>query len=98
MGVDAVREFNVVTDTYGVEDGKRPGGQVSIVTDSGSNEFHGTIYEFLRNSALDARNFFGQGLRQQLRVSAVRLVPDNAAPRESLVASTLELLTPSSPC
>ena len=61
LGVDAVREFNVVTDTYGVEYGKRPGGQVSIVTASGTNQLHGTIYEFLRNSNLDARNFFDQG-------------------------------------
>jgi hypothetical protein len=61
LGVDAVREFNVVTDTYGAEYGKRPGGQVSIVTASGSNQLHGTVYEFLRNSVLDARNFFDQG-------------------------------------
>jgi Carboxypeptidase regulatory-like domain len=61
LGVDAVREFNVVTDTYGVEYGKRAGGQVSIVTASGTNQLHGTLYEFLRNSALDARNFFDQG-------------------------------------
>ncbi len=61
LGVDAVREFNVVTDTYGAEYGKRPGGQVSIVTASGTNQMHGSVYEFLRNSALDARNFFDQG-------------------------------------
>jgi hypothetical protein len=61
LGVDAVREFNVVTDTYGAEYGKRPGGQVSIVTASGTNNLHGTLYDFLRNSALDARNFFDQG-------------------------------------
>jgi len=61
LGVDAVREFNVVSDTYGAEYGKRPGGQVSIVTASGTNDFHGTIYEFLRSSHLDARNFFDQG-------------------------------------
>jgi hypothetical protein len=61
LGVDAVREFNVVTDTYGAEYGKRPGGQVSIVTASGANALHGTLYDFLRNSALDARNFFDQG-------------------------------------
>ncbi len=60
LGVDAVREFNVVTDTYGVEYGKRPGAQVSVVTSSGSNQIHGSAYEFLRNSALDARNFFDQ--------------------------------------
>jgi len=61
LGVEAVREFNVVTDTYGVEYGKRPGAQVSIVTASGTNDLHGSVYEFLRNSALDARNFFDQG-------------------------------------
>ena len=61
LGVDAVREFNVVTDTYGAEYGKRPGAQVSIITASGTNQLHGSVYEFLRNSDLDARNFFDQG-------------------------------------
>ena len=61
LGVDAVREFNVVTDVYGAQYGKRPGAQVSIVTASGTNEVHGSLYEFLRNSALDARNFFDFG-------------------------------------
>lgn len=61
LGVDAVREFNVVSDTYGAEYGKRPGAQVSIVTASGTNQLHGNAYEFLRNSALDARNYFDQG-------------------------------------
>ncbi len=60
LGVDAVREFNVLTDFYGAEYGKRPGAQVNIVTSSGSNQIHGTVYEFLRNSDLDARNFFDQ--------------------------------------
>src|SRR5213593_1914455 len=58
LGVEAVREFNVLSDTYGAEDGKRAGGQISIVTSSGTNQLHGSVYEFLRNSALDARNFF----------------------------------------
>ncbi len=61
LGVDAVREFNVVSDTYGAEYGKRAGGQISIVTASGGNALHGSLYEFLRNSDLDARNFFDQG-------------------------------------
>jgi hypothetical protein len=60
LGVDAVREFNVITDTYGAQYGKRPGAQVSVVTSSGTNQLHGSVYEFLRNSALDARNFFDQ--------------------------------------
>jgi hypothetical protein len=58
LGVDAVREFNVVTDTYGAEYGKRAGGQISIVSMSGTNQMHGALYEFVRNSALDAKNFF----------------------------------------
>ncbi len=61
LGVDAVREFNVVTDTYGSTYGKRDGAQVSIVTQSGTNKLHGTAFEFIRNSALDARNYFDQG-------------------------------------
>jgi len=60
LGIDAVREFNVVSDTYGVEYGKRPGGQISIVTQSGSNRLHGTVFEFLRNDKLDAKNYFDQ--------------------------------------
>jgi len=61
LGVDAVREFAVVKDSYGAEYGKRPGAQVNIVTASGTNQLHGNVYEFLRNSALDARNFFDHG-------------------------------------
>lgn len=61
LGIDAVREFNVQTDTYSAEYGKRAGAQVSVVTQSGTNALHGDIFEFLRNSALDARNFFDQG-------------------------------------
>ena len=61
LGVDAVREFNVLRDSYGAEFGKRPGGQVTIVTQSGTNSLHGTVYEFLRNNAFDAPNYFDQG-------------------------------------
>jgi hypothetical protein len=61
LGVDAVREFNVLRDSYGAEYGKRPGGQVIIVTKSGTNQIHGSVYEFLRNNALDAPNYFDRG-------------------------------------
>ncbi len=60
VGIDAIREFNVLTDTYGAEYGKRAGAQVSVVTQSGTDQLHGSIFEFLRNSDLDARNFFDQ--------------------------------------
>jgi hypothetical protein len=58
LGIEAVREFNVLGPTYGAEYGKRSGGQVTAVTISGTNQLHGTVFEYLRNSALDARNFF----------------------------------------
>jgi hypothetical protein len=61
LGVDAIREFNVQRDSYSAELGKRPGGQVIIATRSGSNQLHGSAFEFLRNNALDAPNYFDQG-------------------------------------
>jgi len=61
IGVEAVREFNVLRDSYGAEYGKRPGAQVTIVTQSGTNQFHGSVYEFLRNNIFDAPNYFDQG-------------------------------------
>jgi hypothetical protein len=60
LGIDAIREFNLLTDTYGAEYGKRAGAQVNVVTQSGTNQLHGSLFEFLRNSDLDARNFFDQ--------------------------------------
>ena len=61
LGVEAVREFNVQRESYSAEFGKRPGGQVLIATRSGSNQWHGSAFEFLRNNVLDAPNFFDQG-------------------------------------
>ena len=58
LGVDGVRELNVVSDTYSAAYGKRDGAQISIVTSSGTNTVHGDAYEFLRNSFFDARNYF----------------------------------------
>lgn len=122
LGVDAVRELAVMKDTYGAEYGKRPGAQVGIITTSGTNELHGTLYEFVRNNALDARNYFDhgeipdfqrnnfgvslggplrkdktflfanyEGLRQNLGLSNLSLVPDDAA-RAAAVPSIQPLL------
>ena len=58
VSIDALQEFKVAHNTYSVEQGGTPGAQVSLTTKSGTNHFHGTAYEFLRNDVLDARNFF----------------------------------------
>jgi len=58
LGVDTVREFNVVTSVASAEFGRFTGGVINAVTRSGTNQLHGSLFEFHRNSALDARNFF----------------------------------------
>src|SRR5437867_5817779 len=58
LGVEAVREYNVLGHSYGAEYGKRSGGQGKVVTTSGTNQWHGAAFEYLRNNHLDARNFF----------------------------------------
>lgn len=56
--VDSIREFEVAASTYDASFSRNAGAQVNVVTRSGSNEIHGTAYEFFRNGAMDARNFF----------------------------------------
>ncbi|MBI2817190.1 MAG: TonB-dependent receptor [Acidobacteria bacterium] len=58
LGVEAVREFRILTHSYSAEYGRNAGAVISAITRSGTNEFHGSAYEFLRNNVLDARNFF----------------------------------------
>ena len=58
LGVDAVQEFSVITANYSAEYGRTSGGVVNAITRSGTNDFHGSVFEFIRNSAMDARNFF----------------------------------------
>jgi hypothetical protein len=67
LGVDAVREFNLLTDNYSAEYGKRAGAQVSVVTMSGSNAVHGSLFEFIRNNKLDARNYYDRGAAPPFR-------------------------------
>ena len=56
--VEAIREFQMLTSTYDASFGRNPGAQVNVILNSGSNDFHGSAFEFHRNAALDARNFF----------------------------------------
>src|SRR6266511_3120872 len=58
VSVDAMQEFRVQTSSFAPEFGRTPGGQISIATRSGSNGFHGTLFEYFRNSVLDARDWF----------------------------------------
>jgi hypothetical protein len=58
LGVDAVQEFTVITSNYSAEYGKTSGGVVNAITRSGTNTYHGSAYEFIRNSKLDAKNYF----------------------------------------
>lgn len=58
VSVDAMQEFRVQTSSFAPEFGRTPGGQVSIVTRSGTNAFHGTMFEYFRNDVLDARDWF----------------------------------------
>jgi hypothetical protein len=57
LGTDAVGEFTVLTTNYSAEYGRTSGGVISAITKSGTNQFHGSAYEFLRNASLDAANF-----------------------------------------
>jgi hypothetical protein len=61
LGVDAIEEFSVITSNYEADYGKTSGGVVNAITRSGTNQIHGSAYEFLRNSALDAKNYFDSG-------------------------------------
>ena len=58
LGTDAVAEFSVLTTNYSAAYGRTSGGVISAITKSGTNKIHGSAYEFFRNSAMDARNFF----------------------------------------
>lgn len=57
--LDAIQEFNVSTSTYTAEYGRQAGAQVTVVTKSGTNNYHGSLFEYLRSDIIDARNFMG---------------------------------------
>jgi hypothetical protein len=65
--LDSIAEFRILTGSFNAEFGEYSGGQINVVTKSGTNEFHGNAFEFLRNTDLDAKNFFSptRGIFQQ---------------------------------
>jgi hypothetical protein len=67
LGLETIREFRVETNAYSAEYGRNFGGQINAVSKSGSNAFHGSLYEFHRNDNLDARNFFDPEQKPEFR-------------------------------
>ena len=67
LGTETVREFRVEANAYGAEFGRNSGGQVNVITKSGTNGFHGSAYEYHRNDALDARNYFDPAEKPDFR-------------------------------
>ena len=63
VSVDALQEFKIQTSTFAPEYGRTPGGQISIVTRSGSNQFHATVFDYFRNDALDSKDWFANANR-----------------------------------
>ncbi len=63
LGVETIREFRVVTNAFSADYGRAMGGVINVVTKGGTNELHGSVFEFYRNSRFDARNFFDVGKR-----------------------------------
>jgi hypothetical protein len=104
LGVDAVQEFSVLTSNYGAQYGRGSGGVINAVTRSGTNAFHGSAYEFLRNSALDARNYFdvqkpefrrnqfGASAGGPIRRDRTFFFADYEGFRETLGSSTVDLV------
>ncbi len=71
LGIGGIREYRVITNSFSAEYGMTMGSQVIMVSKSGTNQFHGELFEFLRNSALDARNFFDyKSIASQRRLPA----------------------------
>jgi len=66
LSVDAMQEFKIQTSTFAPEFGRTPGAQIQILTRSGTNDFHGTLFEYFRNDALDANDWFAnsRGLKR----------------------------------
>jgi hypothetical protein len=67
--LENVQEFRVESNSYPAEYGTGTGGQVNVVTKSGSNKFHGSVFEYLRNEKFDSRNFFDRDLKAGLKLN-----------------------------
>jgi hypothetical protein len=70
--IDALQEFRVASSSYSAEFGRSPGGQFSLITKSGSNQFHGTLSEYLRNNFFDANDWFNDNAMPVIPIQALR--------------------------
>ena len=78
LGLDGIREYKVITNAFSAEYGMNMGSQMTIVSKGGSNQFHGDVFEYLRNRVLDARNFFDDS---QARCQASNPANASSCPR-----------------
>ena len=82
--LDSIAEFRIITSNFDAEYGEFSGGQINVITKSGSNAFHGNVFDFLRNTDLDARNYFSptRGVFRQNQFGGTIGGPDS--PRQDL--------------
>src|SRR4029078_12663048 len=73
--IDSIAEFKVQRSQYSAETGRAGGGHISVVTKSGTNEFHGNVFEFVRNDAFAANNFLNNANRLNLGSDGKAVVP-----------------------
>ena len=90
--LDSIAQFRIITNNFDAEYGNYSGGQINVVTKSGSNQYHGTVFDFLRNTDLDARNYYAPTPRRiSSRINlAVRPVGRSARTRCSGLPTTRE--------
>jgi hypothetical protein len=72
ISIDALQEFRIATSTYSAEYGRQPGAQISFTSRTGTNEYHGTLFDYLRNYAFDANNWFNDDVKPVLAKPAER--------------------------
>jgi hypothetical protein len=92
--IDSIQEFKVLTYNYSAEYGTRAGPTVLVTTKSGSNGFHGSLYEFLRNTSLDAKSFFATSAEKFTRPSSSSMVNKSI----SAAVLPLQVCFPQRPC
>ncbi len=70
--LDSIAEFRILTNNFDAEYGNYSGGQINVITKSGQNQWHGNIFEFLRNTKLDAANYFQRWSARKLSSEPIR--------------------------